>query len=100
MRKLVEICDAVGVPKQNSYVFPYTQASVSHVSSWHAVKGICTAANVLHPERRLLQMNGDIRQVNISNSVVCNSAPVDLPVEDSDKDNEDDEDTEQLDEQM
>ena len=51
MRKLVEIRDAVGLPKQNNYVFLYTQTSVSHVSGWHAVKRICTAANVSHPER-------------------------------------------------
>ena len=51
MRKLVEIRDAVGVQKQNSYVFPYTHAPVSHVSGWHAVKRTCTAANVSHPER-------------------------------------------------
>jgi len=51
MKKLVELHDAVGIPVDNPYVFPYTQSSVCHVSGWHAVKRVCTDANVVHPRR-------------------------------------------------
>ena len=32
MKKLVELRDTVGIPKDNVYVFPYTQSSTCHVS--------------------------------------------------------------------
>jgi len=36
-------CD---VAEQNSYLFPSTHQSDSHVSGWHATKTVCTAAGV------------------------------------------------------
>jgi len=51
MRNLVEVRNQVGIPEENCYAFPYTQASLNHVSGWHSVKRIATAAEVPYPER-------------------------------------------------
>jgi len=51
MRKLVEVRNQAGIPEETRCAFPCTQASLNHVSGWHSVKRITTAAEVSHPER-------------------------------------------------
>ena len=41
-RKLVEVRNQAGIPEETRYAFPYTQASLNHVSGLHSVKRITT----------------------------------------------------------
>jgi len=52
MRKLSEsdVRSMSNVSQHNSYMFPSTQSSDSHVSGWHAVNRVCCDAQVEHPE--------------------------------------------------
>ncbi|XP_048237302.1 uncharacterized protein LOC125372177 [Haliotis rufescens] len=40
----------VGILDENCYVFPNTQQSAYHVLGWHAIRSMCGAAGVKHPE--------------------------------------------------
>jgi len=52
MKKLSEsdVHSMSNVSQHNSYMFPATQSSDSHVSGWHAVNCVCCDAQVEHPE--------------------------------------------------
>jgi len=53
MRELTDrtVRESSNVRESNLYVFPSTQNSDNHVSGWHAVNRVCTAAELQHPER-------------------------------------------------
>ena len=50
MRKLIDVRDSAGISKTNRYMFPCVQASEAHVSGWHAVRRICTEAELKDPQ--------------------------------------------------
>lgn len=50
LNKLVQCRESVGISKENTYLFPFTQGSSEPVSGWHELKKVCKDAGVSHPE--------------------------------------------------